>query len=115
MINISGTWTYKEDFEFGKSEGKVEIIHNKNKVFATFSFTEEVENDYRIKVVEKTEGTISVDTVLLESTEVTAIQDGRKIDYLPNHFEVHLVSKNRLVGSTYDKENVCGVFVMEKV
>ncbi|NQU51999.1 MAG: hypothetical protein HQ522_05625 [Bacteroidetes bacterium] len=113
-MNITGNWIYKEDFEFGKSEGKVEITQTGNEVIGTFTFTEKVENNYEIEVVEKTKGTISDAKVLLESTEVTALQDDKEIDYLPNCFEVHLVSEDKLVGSTYDSEDVCGVFVLER-
>jgi len=113
-MNISGIWSYKEDFEFGNSEGEVVISQVGNVVSAIFTFTEKVENKYKIVVVEKVQGTISEGKVVLESNEVTALQDGKKIDYLPNTFEVHLVSENKLVGSTYDSEDVCGVFVLER-
>jgi len=114
-MNIGGVWTYKEDFALGKSEGKVEIVQTNNSVTAFFIFIEEVENDYKILVKEKTCGTIEKGKILLESVEVSAVQDGKEIEYLPNNFEVHIVSETKLVGSTYDSENVCGVFVMEKI
>jgi len=113
-MNISGTWTYKEDFEYGNSEGEVNLMQIGNEVSGIFTFTEEVENDYKIDVKEKVKGTISEGKVLLESIEVKAIQDGREIDYLPNTFEVHLISENKMVGATHDSEDVCGVFVLEK-
>jgi hypothetical protein len=113
-MNITGNWSYKEDFEFGKSIGKAELNQIGNDVTGTFSFTEEVEGDYKIEVVEKVKGTISDGKVLLESVEVKATQDNKEIEYLPNSFEVFLVSENKLVGSTYDSEDVCGVFVMER-
>lgn len=113
-MNITGIWTYNEDFEFGISEGEAEIIQSGNKVTAIFTFTEKVENNYKINVVEKTVGKISDGKVILESIDVKAVQDNKRIDYLPNTFEVHLVSENRLVGSTFDSEEVCGVFVLER-
>ena len=60
-------------------------------------------------------GTISENKVLLESFEVKATQNNIEIYYLPNCFDVFLVSENKLVGSTYDTEEVCGVFVMERM
>ncbi len=113
-MNISGIWTYKEDFEFGKSEGSVEFKQTKNVVSGIFIFTEIVENDYKINVKEKVKGVISDGKVLLESIDVLALQNGKTIDYLPNTFELHLVSENKLVGSTFDSEQVCGVFVLER-
>ncbi len=92
----------------------VELEQKGNFVKGVFTFTEEVKNDYKIDVVEKVEGIISNGRAILRSVEVTAIQGGQKINYLPNNFEVYLVSENKLVGSTYDSENVCGVFTMER-
>ncbi|MEN8116072.1 MAG: hypothetical protein ABFS16_03795 [Bacteroidota bacterium] len=114
-MNISGTWKYNEDFGHGKSAGEVKLTQNGTEVTGIFTFTEKVENDYEINVVEKVRGTISEGKVLLESIEVTATQNGCSIDYLPNNFEVHLVSDNKLVGSTNDSEDVCGVFVLERM
>lgn len=114
-MNITGSWTYNEDFEFGKSFGKVEFVQKDNLVVGTFSFTEKVENNYEIEVTETVEGTIDDGKVLLKSTNVTAIQNGREINYLPNTFDVHLVSDHKLVGSTFDSEDVCGVFVLERI
>lgn len=113
-MNITGNWTYQEDFEFGKSIGKVELEQDGNVVSGTFTFTEEVENEYKIDVVEKVKGTIVERKVLLESVEVKATQNNMEIHYLPNCFDVYLVSENKLVGSTFDSEDVCGVFVMER-
>lgn len=113
-MNISGSWTYNEDFEFGTSVGEVQLTQTGDAVTGTFTFVEKVENDYEINVIEQVAGNISEGKVLLESIEVTATQDGKPIAYLPNNFEVYLVSENKLVGSTYDSEDVCGVFVMER-
>lgn len=53
-MNITGIWLNNEDFGYGKSEGKVEITQSGNEVRGIFTFTEKVENNYEIDVVEKT-------------------------------------------------------------
>lgn len=113
-MDISGSWTYHEDFEYGQSTGQVEFTQTGNEVNGVFSFTEEVENNYRIEVTEKVKGTITEDQLLLESLEVTALQNGSPISYLPNTFEIQRISENQMVGSTFDCEAVCGVFVLER-
>jgi hypothetical protein len=113
-MNITGTWLYNEDFEYGKSEGEVELQQQGNEVTGTFSFTEKVENDYEIEVLEKVQGTIKDGKLLLESKQVRALQNNEVIDYLPNTFDIYLISEEKLVGSTYDSEDVCGVFVLKK-
>jgi hypothetical protein len=113
-MDITGCWTYNEDFEYGTSLGEVELKQVKNEVTGIFTFTEKVEDNYEIEVTETVKGIVSEGKVLLESVAVTAKQNGIEIEYLPNTFEVHLVSENKLVGSTYDSEDVCGVFVLER-
>lgn len=113
-MNISGNWTYNEDFEYGNSVGEVELTQSGNEVSGVFSFTEAVENNYSIQVTEKVKGTIIDGKLLLESVEVKALQNGREISYLPNTFETHRITENQIIGSTYDSENVCGVFVLER-
>ena len=77
-------------------------------------FTEEVENNYSIQVTEKVKGILSNGKLLLESVEVKALQNGREISYLPNTFETHRITETQIIGSTYDSEDVCGVFVLER-
>jgi hypothetical protein len=113
-MNISGNWTYNEDFEYGNSVGEVELTQSGNEVSGVFSFTEAVENNYSIQVTEKVKGTIIDGKLLLESVEVKALQNGREISYLPNTFETHRITENQIIGSTYDSENVCGIFVLER-
>ncbi len=114
-MNITGIWSYSENFEYGASEGKVEFVQKGNDVTGIFTFTEKVEKNYEIQVTETVKGTISEGKALLKSLTVTAMQNGKEIAYLPNTFDVHLVSKNKLVGSTFDSEDVCGVFVLERI
>lgn len=113
-MDISGTWVYQEDFEFGKSEGEATLTQTGDQIMGVFSFIEKVENDYEIEVTEQVKGTIAEGKVLLESIAVLAKENGKEISYLPNNFEVYLVAENKLVGSTFDSENVCGVFVLER-
>ncbi|MEN8138016.1 MAG: hypothetical protein ABFR62_06255 [Bacteroidota bacterium] len=114
-MNITGHWKYSEDFEFGESIGNVKLIQVEDSVYGEFSFTEKVENDYEIEVFEKVKGDITEGKVLLKSIEVKAKEKGRVVDYIPNNFELHLVSENKLVGSTFDSEEVCGVFTLERL
>ena len=51
-MNIAGTWTYKEEFEYGFSEGKAEFSQKGNEVTGMFNFFEKVATDYEIQVFE---------------------------------------------------------------
>jgi len=115
-MNVTGLWKYKEDFEFGKSEGEVRLVQIEDTLYGEFNFTEKVEDDYKIDVFEKVKGKIVEGKAILESVEVTAKEGDRVLDdYIPNNFELHLISNDKLVGSSYDAENVCGVFTLERL
>lgn len=115
-MNVTGMWKYTEDFEFGKSIGEVRLVQIEDSLYGEFNFTERVEDDYEIEVFEKVKGKIIEGKAILESTEVIAKENNEIVkDYIPNNFELHLISDNKLVGSSYDAENVCGVFTLEKI
>ena len=113
-MDISGKWSYKEDFGFGKSEGTVDFVQAGDEVIGHFIFTESVDDEYVIDVSEKVKGTMKVGKLLLQSFEVEALENDKKVEYSPNTFEIQLISANKMVGSTYDIEGVCGVFVLER-
>lgn len=113
-MDLSGNWSYNEDFEYGKSKGEVTLLQTGTCVEGCFTFTEMVEGDYKIEVKENVKGEISDNILILKSTEVVATQNGKNIDYLPNTFEIQMLSEQKLVGATYDSEMVCGVFVLNK-
>ncbi len=114
-MNLTGNWSYSEDFGAGNSTGEVILKQVEDKLYADFSFVEEIDGDYRIEVQEKLEGEIKNSEVLLKSMEVIARNKNGIIKYLANSFEVHIVSENKLVGSSFDTDNVCGVFIMERI
>ena len=115
-MNVTGLWKYKEDFEFGKSEGEVRLVQMEDTLYGEFNFTEKVEDDYEIVVFEKVKGKIIEGIAVLESIEVLAKENDRVVeDYIPNNFEVHLISEDKLVGSSFDADNVCGVFTLERL
>ena len=115
-MNVTGLWKYKEDFEFGNSVGEVRLVQMEDTLNGEFNFTEKVEDDYEIVVFEKVKGKIIGGKAILESIEVLAKENDRVVDdYIPNNFELHLISDDKLVGSSYDAENVCGVFTLERL
>jgi len=115
-MNVTGLWKYTEDFEFGNSVGEVRLVQMDDSLYGEFNFIEKVEDDYEIVVFEKVKGKIFEGKAVLESTEVIAKENGRVVDdYIPNNFELHLISNDKLVGSSYDAENVCGVFILERL
>ena len=113
-MDITGKWTYREDFDYGKSVGEVDFIQAENEVIGLFTFTESVDGFYTVEVSEKVKGTIKDGTVLLESFEVEAMENNTKADYYPNTFDVQLIAASKMVGSTFDNDSVCGVFVLER-
>jgi len=114
-MNLTGNWKYSEDFGAGNSVGEVVLLQKDEMLYAEFNFVEQIDGDYRIEVFEKLHGEIKENKVLLESIEVIARNSEGEIKYMPNSFDVHIVSENKLVGSSFDADNVCGVFTMERI
>ncbi len=116
MNDLNGKWNYSEDFGMGNSIGEVTLFHNDNTLKAEFVFTEKVDNGYEIRVEETCIGEIADGKAVLESSEVKAWnKEGELVKYLPNNFEMNIMSGTKIVGSSYDQDLVCGVFIMNKI
>lgn len=113
-MDITGKWTYNENFDFGESVGLAELVQNGEVVSGVLYYIETVEGDYEIEVEEHVKGSITEKRLVLNSISVCAKEKGVEVEYNPNVFDIHLSSETKIVGSTYDKEGVCGVLVMEK-
>jgi len=114
-MNLSGKWIFKEDFSFGKDEGKAELEQVGHKLFGTLEFTETIEEEAPFKVRCKLEGTIDDNNVVLNVVEFKIIESSEPIDYYPEKREGMINSNGQIVGSSEDEQGVCGVFVMERV
>lgn len=113
-MDLTGKWSFKEDFSFGKDEGEAVLVQAGTRVYGILDFTERIEDETPFKVKCHLEGTYEEDTVKLDVVDFE-IMSSEQIEYFPESREGVINANGQIVGSSEDEQGVCGVFVMEKV
>jgi hypothetical protein len=113
-MNIRGYWEYTEEFDNGEVDGTVLISEEDGVYTAEFKINEVDDDGNAIQVIEKAEVEIDESWINFEtkSFECDGLKD--KEEYLPTERQGLLTEEGRIVGHTWDNEEICGVFKMER-
>jgi len=115
MQNISGRWSFNEDFGFGKDEGFAEFTQEGENLKGVLVYTERIEGDTPFRVQQEIEGTFDGQQLKLAGTAVEILDAEEEIEYHLDCWEGILNDKNQIVGHSYDDHECFGVFVMEMI
>lgn len=114
MDNLTGKWNFTEEFECGIDRGFAILEHNGDKITGYLEYEECIEDEEPFMVRQMVEGTIHGNSVVLRGVEVL-YPDGKPIpNYNLDILEGTYTHEKKIVGHTYDSEDVCGVFVMTR-
>ncbi len=113
--NISGNWTFNEEFECGIDKGFAFITQNNEQLNGYLEYEEFIEGEPPFKVMQMFSGTINDNKIHLVGIGVTN-QNGESIpDYNLDTLEGVLTYEGKIVGHSFDCNDICGVFVMERM
>jgi uncharacterized protein YdeI (BOF family) len=115
MKELSGFWSFKEEFEFGVKTGEMHLFQTNDKIEGTLSFKEEYPDDEPLFVRCSIIGELRGDRFLFHDASHTVLYGGDDDDYLPEVREGSFNVMGQIVGTTDDKDEVSGVFVMERL
>lgn len=115
MKNITGRWSFNEDFGFGKDEGFAELTQNGENITGVLVYTERIEGDTPFRVQQEIKGTYSDQKLAIQGTAVEILDAEEEIEYHLDTWEGILNDKGQIVGHSYDDHECFGVFVMEKL
>ena len=113
-MDLTGKWTFKEEFDFGIDEGEAVLAQAGSRVYGILDFTERIEDETPFKVKCHLEGKLDGEKIKLEVVDFE-IMASEPIEYYPEIREGVINSNGQIVGSSEDEQGVCGVFIMEKV
>ncbi|MGQ1784157.1 MULTISPECIES: hypothetical protein [unclassified Saccharicrinis] len=113
-MNLSGKWSFKEEFDFGKDEGEVVLTQAGNRVYGILGFTEFIEDEIPFKVKCHLDGRLEGNKIKFEVVGVE-LSSTETLEYFPEKREGIINANGQIVGSSEDEQGVCGVFVMERV
>jgi hypothetical protein len=113
--NITGRWSFREDFGFGKDEGFAELTQTGDKVTGFVVFTERIEGDQPFRVEQEVVGEFDGTNLKLTAIKVEILDAEEPIEYHLDNWEGILNAQDQLVGHSYDNEDTFGVFLMERL
>lgn len=115
MQDLTGFWSFSEEFEFGKKLGEARLFQNNGMIRGILVFKEYDENGTAIFVRCQLEGSFDGIKLLLKDVSHSVLVGGSDDDYLPEEREGILNANGQIVGSVNDADDVAGVFVMQPI
>ncbi|NOU62262.1 hypothetical protein [Marinifilum caeruleilacunae] len=113
--NITGRWSFNEDFGFGKDEGFAEFTQEGEKISGVVVYTERIEGETPFRVQQDVEGTFDGEKFSVTGTKVELLDCEKEFEYHLDTWEGVLNSQNQIVGHSYDHHECFGVFVMKVI
>jgi hypothetical protein len=115
MEIISGRWSFKEDFGFGKDEGFAEFEQVGEKITGCVVYTERIEDEIPFRVQQNIEGSFDGTHLVVSGTKVELLDVETPFEYHLDTWEGILNANHQIVGHSYDNHDCFGVFVMEPI
>jgi hypothetical protein len=112
--NISGKWKFSEEFECGIDKGFAFITQNENTITGYFEYQELIEDEEPFMVRQEISGTIHDNRINLKGKKVLNPDGSQIVDYNLDTLEGTLTHEGKIVGHSFDSEDICGVFVLER-
>jgi len=113
-MNLSGKWIYSEDFGFGKDNGFAVIEHKEDQITGFIEYIEEIEDETPFKIRQHIEGEIDGNNITFQGVSHEILESEQAIEYCCDEYEGILNIQGQIVGRSFDSNDVCGVFVMER-
>jgi hypothetical protein len=115
MKDISGRWSFNEDFGFGKDEGFAEFTQEGEKLTGVVVYTECIEGETPFRVQQEVEGSFDGSNFSVSGTNVELLDCEKQFEYNLDTWEGILNPNNQIVGHSFDGHECFGVFVMEAI
>lgn len=112
--NISGKWKFSEEFERGMDIGFAYLIQNDDTISGYLEYRESVDDDDVFVVRQEVSGTINGCKITIKGIKAFSPEGTVIKDYNLDTLEGTLTHEGKIVGHSYDSEDICGVFVLVK-
>jgi len=114
LHDISGKWRFSEEFECGLDNGIAIISQNGDAISGHLEYEEIIEDDEPFFVRQEIAGFIHGNRINLKGIRVLSLDGSILNDYNLDILEGTLTHEGKIVGHSYDSEDVCGVFVLKR-
>lgn len=110
--NITGKWKFKEEFECGVDKGFAFFTQNENLITGYLEYEESIEDEEPFMVRQEISGTIHNNRISLKGLKSLTPNGSPINDYNLDTLEGTLTHEGKIVGHSFDIEDICGVFVL---
>jgi len=110
--DISGKWKFSEEFECGLDNGIAFFIQKGDIITGYLEYKEKIDDDEPFFVRQEISGKIHGNHINLKGERVLAADGAVLKDYNLDILEGTLTHEGKIVGHSFDSEDVCGVFVL---
>ncbi|HPD94482.1 MAG: hypothetical protein H6537_03225 [Bacteroidales bacterium] len=114
MHDISGKWIFSEEFECGTDKGFAIIEQDGKNINGYIEYEERIEDEETIWVRQRIKGEIEGNSVNMQGIGVESLNGEPMSGYNLDTLEGTYTHENKIVGHSYDPEDICGVFVMSR-
>ncbi len=115
IINLSGKWSYRENYDYGYSKGEL-IIEQKGKdIKGKIIFTDYVDGESPYMIQESVKGKIEGEHIRLEAIDFDIIDADHDIVYMLDNWYGVLVDENTIIGTSLDRQEIEGDFVFKRM
>jgi hypothetical protein len=112
---IAGKWSFVEEFECGNDKGFAILTQEGRRITGYLEYEECVEDEPPFFVRQYVEGTITRNHIHLEGVRACDAHGNPMDDYNLDTLEGTYTLEGKIVGHSFDSEDVCGVFVMVRI
>lgn len=112
--DVSGRWTFFEEFDFGTDRGFAEFQQEGNTLRGILEYEECIDDEEPFMIRQYYEGTIEGDRINLHGVRTTGLNNEPFENYNLDTLEGTYTSEGKIVGHSFDCQNICGVFVMTR-
>jgi hypothetical protein len=112
LHDISGKWKFSEEFECGMDNGFAYFIQTENSIIGYLEYEESIEEDEPFMVKQTILGTIEGNVIRLKGIEALTPVGSTIDDYNLDTLEGTFTHEEKIVGHSFDSEDICGVFVL---
>jgi hypothetical protein len=112
--DISGKWKFSEEFECGLDNGFAVFFQDGEKITGYLEYTERIDDDEPFFVRQEITGKIHGNRINLKGERVLDKNSSVLNDYNLDILEGTLTHEGKIVGHSFDSDDICGVFVLTR-
>lgn len=112
--DLSGRWIFFEEFDFGTDSGFAELTQDGDSVKGYFEYEESIEDEEPFMIRQYYNGTIEGDKITFVGERCTNLDNEPFENYNLDTLEGTYTCEGKIVGHSFDCENFCGVFVLQR-